>query len=272
LPEGDTIHRAARTLHEALAGSIVTRFETVLPALARVDDATPLRGRRIERVTARGKHLLIHLEGPLVLRSHLRMNGSWHIYRAGERWKKPRIDMRIVIATGAWVAVGFNIPVAEFVNDPDRHRDLRALGPDLLGETFDLAEALARMRERNDREIGEALLNQRIAAGIGNVYKSELLFVRNVNPFVRVGALDDAVLERLLTTARKLLQHNVARSGGGRETRSALRGGERLWVYGRRGRPCRRCGTTIEMRPQGSDARVTFWCPRCQPAPAAGGE
>jgi endonuclease-8 len=266
MPEGDTLHRVAKTLQAALAGKQVTRFETVLPALDRVDDQTPLRGRTIERVHAIGKHLLIEFSGGLTLRSHLRMNGTWHIYRAGERWMRPRSDMRLAIATEDFVAVGFNVPVAELLDERARVRseELRRLGQDLLGEQFDLAEARERVRAHGGQEIGNVLLNQRVVAGIGNVYKSELLFIRRLNPFRRVDELTNDEVDSLLTTARKLLRHNVERESGRRETRTSMRGEDRLYVYGRAGKPCRRCGTAIEMRKQGPDARVTFWCGKCQ--------
>jgi endonuclease-8 len=266
MPEGDTLHRVAKTLQAALAGKEVTRFETVLPALARVDDQTPLRGRTIARVHAIGKHLLIEFSGGLTLRTHLRMNGSWHIYRTGERWMRPRSDMRLAIATADFVAVGFNIPVAELLDAREKVRseDLRRLGPDLLADAFDAAAARERVRAYGDREIANVLLNQRVVAGIGNVYKCELLFIRRIDPFRHVGDLADGEIESLLTTARKLLRHNVERESGGRETRTSVRGDDRLYVYGRAGKPCRRCGTAIQMRKQGPDARVTFWCGKCQ--------
>jgi len=248
MPEGDTIFRIARTLDRALAGKIVTRFETALPRLARVDDQTPLRGRTLQRVTASGKHLIIEFSGDLFLRTHLRMNGSWHLYRSGERWRRSRDDMRIVIATADFEAVGFNIPVAEFLSDPTVTRQ----GPDLLSESFDIDEAIRRLRERGSTEIADALLDQRVLAGIGNIYKSEGLHAAGVNPFQRVDALTDDVLRRIVRKAKAMLE---------RSTRER----PRFLVYERRGQPCRRCGTPIEYRKQGPDARGTYWCPKCQP-------
>jgi endonuclease-8 len=249
MPEGDTLHRIARTLQMALAGRKVTRFETVLPKLARVDDQTPIRGRTIERVQAVGKHLLIRLSGDLELRSHLRMNGSWHIYRTGERWQRPRSDMRIVLGTDEWEAVGFNLPVAEFCHAGEPV----PVGPDLLADEIDVDDAVARLRVLASEEIAEALLNQRAVSGIGNIWKSETLWACRVWPFARVGAIDDAKLREIVVAARKLLKQSVASSSR-----------NRFSVYGRRGQPCRRCGTAIEMRNQGPDARVTYWCPWCQ--------
>lgn len=267
MPEGDTIYRAARTLHSALAGRTVTAFQTVLPRLARVDDQTPVKGRTIERVVAAGKHLIFDFSGGLHLRTHMRMNGSWHIYRAGERWKRPRRDMRVVVATETYVAVGFNIPVAEFLDQRAlaRQEDLRRIGPDLLDENFDAEEVLRRMRARQDAEIANVLLNQRVVAGAGNVFKSEILFLAGVHPLTRVGGISDADLHRLLAIARKLLRYNVRQRESSRITTGSIDRSKKLWVYGRHGEPCRRCGTAIEFRKQGTDARVTYWCPRCQP-------
>jgi endonuclease-8 len=245
VPEGDTIHRAARTLQQALAGQTITRFETVFPQLARVDDDHPIRGRTIERVRAVGKHLLMELSGGIALHTHMRMNGEWHIYRAGERWQRPRRDMRIVIETKEWAAVAFNITVADF--------EVPSVGPDLLGETFDAEEATRRIRTLGGEEIADALLNQSAVAGIGNIWKSETLFHCRVNPFVRVESIDDAKLDEILAMARKLLKRSVAASSRQEWT-----------VYGRANRPCRKCGTMIRMKKQGDDARVTYWCPRCQ--------
>lgn len=273
MPEGDTIYRAARTLQRALGGQVVTRFDSVFPALTRVHDDTPVTGRTIDSVTARGKHLLMTFSGELVLRTHMRMNGSWHIYRPGEPWQRPRRDMRIVVATDGFEAVGFSIPVAEWVKGRDvpRHEELRRLGPDLLGDAFDAGEAFARLRARPDLEIAEALLNQRVMAGIGNVYKSEVLFACRVSPFARVAALGDEALHCLIRTARTFLQANVSEGLaamttylGFRRTTRRDHPGERLWVYGRAGEACRRCATPVQIAKQGRDARLTYWCPSCQ--------
>jgi endonuclease-8 len=275
MPEGDTIYRAARTLNRALSGQTIERFETVLAQLARIDVDSPLRGRTIEAVSASGKQLIMQFSGDLTLRTHMRMNGSWHIYRPGERWRRRRADMRVAIHTGDWVAVGFNIPVAEFhdARSLARQADMRAQGPDLLGADFDPADALSRVRARPQATAAEVLLNQRIAAGIGNVYKSETLFLCGIHPFRAAAVLTDAQLEHLYTTARKLMQANVADGSsaaiitytGFRRTTHRSSEGERLWVYGRRGEPCRNCGTPIEYARRGLDARSTYWCPRCQP-------
>ena len=285
MPEGDTIFRTAHTLNRALAGRIVTRFESVFPALTRVADDDPIVGRTIESVRSRGKHVLMTFGGGLTLRTHMRMNGSWHIYRPGERWQRPARDMRVLVGTTDFVAVGFNVPIAEFLSDRDlaRHRQLRALGPDLLDSAFDADEARTRLRARGGEAIGDGLLNQRVVAGIGNVFKSEILFVAGIDPFRPVAAVSDEELSRTIDTARQLLHANVLgraqtttsrgpalserylfRESKGRRTTRSLDPDEKLWVYARGGKPCRRCGTPIESRKTGVDARLTYWCPQCQ--------
>ncbi len=256
MPEGDTIFRAARTLHSALAGRRVTRFETVLARLASVDDQKHVAGRTIERVVASGKNLIIDFSGGLHLRTHMRMNGSWHIYRSGERWRRPRDEMRIVIGTDHFVAVGFSIPVAEFhdTRGLERQEDLRRIGPDLLRDHFDIDDAVRRVRQRAEAEIANVLLNQRVVAGIGNIYKSESLFLSGINPFMKAGAIPDADLKRLLNIARKVLRSRVRTDAREYDP----------WVYMRSGKPCRRCGTKIKTKKQGEDARTTYWCPKCQ--------
>jgi len=278
MPEGDTIFRAARTLHRALAGKPVTAFESVLPALNRINEDAPIAGRTIEQVKAAGKHLLIHFSGNLILRTHMRMNGSWHIYRVGERWQRPRRDMRIVLSTADFEAVGFTIPVAEFITATRLSKDpsLRRLGPDVLSEAFDPAQVMENLRSRGCVEIAEALLDQRVLAGLGNVYKSEVLFMSSVHPFARVSDLSHEQLSSIVETARRILKVNVS---DGLEPMTTYRGlrrtthrrapTERLWVYGRARLPCRRCGTPIGVRKQGSDVRLTYWCPNCQDVPGA---
>jgi endonuclease VIII len=277
MPEGDLIFRTARTLHRALAGHEVVRFESVLPALTRIHEDTPITGRTVESVTAAGKHVLMRFSGGLVLRTHMRMNGSWHIYRPGEAWQRPRRDMRLVVATERFEAVGFNVPVAEFLTPADiaRDGDLRLMGPDLLGERFDADEAVRRFRERNSLEIADALLNQRIAAGAGNIYKSEVLFLCGVDPFTAVHRLSDEKLREILATARKHMTANVVDPKGGITTyrgyrrRPGREASERRYVYGRARKPCRKCGTLIKVRAQGPHARLTYWCPKCQDGSSA---
>jgi endonuclease-8 len=299
MPEGDTIFRAARTLDRALAGKTVVRFESVLPVLNRVHEDHPLTGRTIEHVRALGKHILMQFSGDLILHTHMRMNGSWHIYKTGEAWQRPRRDMRLVVTTADYEAVGFTIPIAEFLNESElrRHPVLgmssstapvvpgssradavapglsRTLGPDLLDSNFDRDEALQRLRARGAEPIADALLNQRVMAGIGNVYKSEVLFVSRINPFMPVDAINDGALARIIDTALKLLAANVVDGvapmttyTGFRRTTGRDDPSERLWVYGRARQRCRRCGTAILSSKHGQDARLTYWCPTCQPS------
>jgi endonuclease-8 len=273
MPEGDSIFRTARALHRALAGAHVSRFKSVLPALTRVDVDHRLAGRHIESVSARGKHVLMTFSGDIVLHTHLRMNGSWHLYRPGERWQCAARHMRIVIETENVVAVAFNVPVAEFLSSRDllRHPQLQALGPDPLDRSFDRAEVVRRMREHQREAIGDALLNQRVLAGIGNVLKSEVLFVAGIEPFGAVSDCSDADLERIVDTAKRLLETSVMEGSRTlsvateRRTTRALDPTATLWVYGRGGKRCRQCGTPIRASKTGTDARLTYWCPTCQP-------
>ena len=275
MPEGDTIFRAARTLHRALSGQIVTGFESVLPKLERVEVDSGVTGRTIDKVEARGKWLLIHFSGDLILLTHMLMSGSWHIYRPGEKWKRSRSDMRLIIHTAKIDAIGFNVPVAEFHTSDSlrRRRVFNQLGPSVLATEYDPAEVSRRLRAQPGLSVGEALLSQSLLAGIGNVFKSEICFSCGVHPFRIVASLSISELSCLVATARKFLLANVTDTSGDKiVTYSGLRrttgrtdNEENLWVYGRRGEPCRRCGTAIESRKQGLDARTTFWCSNCQP-------
>lgn len=277
MPEGDTIFRAARTLNRALAGHVVTRFESVFPHITRVHEDTPITGRTVNRVDARGKHLLMHFSGDLILRTHMRMSGSWHIYRPGERWLSSSGDMRVIVGTANFVAVAFKVPVAVFETERTIERDeaLGSLGPDLLSDDFSLQGVLRRMHapEQEILPINEVILNQRVVAGIGNVFKSETLFATGINPFKLVCELTDEKLTFLLNTAQRLLKMNVTDESadgittyvGWRRTMRRSDPLDRLWVYGRGGAPCRVCGTPIEYRKTGPDARGTYWCPSCQP-------
>lgn len=275
MPEGDTIFRAARTLNRALAGHQVTRFETVLPRLSRINEDTPITGRTIANVTSQGKWLLIEFSGDLILLTHMLMSGSWHIYRPGETWQRSRPDMRILIATDRILAVAFKVPVAEFHTAASlaRRKGFNQLGQDVLTEGFDEQAAQHSIRSRPDLEIGVALLTQSVLAGLGNVFKSEVCFASGINPFTRVASLTDFEIQKLIANSRKFMLANVSDNSGDqiitytgfRRTTRRADPSERLWVYKRAGQPCRRCGTSILLRKQGLDARVTFWCPRCQP-------
>ena len=268
MPEGDTIARAAAAMHRVLAGHVVTAFDTGLAHLARIDDDTPLAGRTIERCESRGKHLLLHFSGGLVLRTHMRMSGSWHLYRHGERWQRPARAMRIRIDIDAWVAVAFDVAEAEFLRDRDltRHRRLAALGPDLADPGFDHADAAARLAASGARPIGEALLDQRVVAGVGNVLRSESLFLAGLHPARPAEAVGPDAVARLVDAASGLIQRN-ARAGVGsmRNTTGRRAPGEALWVYQRTGQPCRRCGTAIRSAAPGLEGRRVYWCPHCQP-------
>jgi endonuclease-8 len=275
MPEGDTIFRSARALHRALAGQKIIAFASAYAPLARVNDDTPLAGRTVESVEARGKWLLIHISGDLILLTHMLMNGSWHIYRRGERWHRPRQQMRIVLTTEDYEAVAFNVPVAQFhtARTLERHTTLPKLGPDILKPAFAEDEAATRLLAHPKEEVATVIANQQVMAGVGNVFKSEICFACGVNPFRLVATLNAKEVQCLIDTARKQLSMNVLESSGDgpvtytgfRRTLRTSDESARLWVYNRSGRPCRRCGTAILMRKQGSGARSTYWCPQCQP-------
>ena len=275
MPEGDTIYRAARTLGQVLEGKVVTRFETTFAPLTATDDDTPVAGRTVEKVESRGKWLLIFFSGELILVTHMRMSGAWHIYRAGERWHRPRREMRVVVATAEYEAVAFNVPVAKFYTAKALERDTAIPKPDtdLLAAKFVEYAARERLLARGGEEIGSVLLNQQVMAGLGNVYKSEVLFACGVDPFRRVNSLLSAEVDCILERARRFLVMNVREGAdggmftytGARSTTSASDPGARLWVYRRAGKQCRRCGTEIQMRRQEPGARSTYWCPVCQP-------
>jgi endonuclease-8 len=275
MPEGDTIFRAARTLNRALAGNVVIGFETVLPKLSRVEFDSAITGRTVESVEAKGKWMSMNFSGGLVLLTHMLMNGSWHIYRPGEAWQRRRIDMRIVVKTEKIWAVAFNVPIAEFHTEDTlrRRQGFRNLGQDVLGAEFDPATSAQHLRTRKDFQVGVALLTQSLMAGLGNVYKSEVCFACGINPFRRVEDLSENEVSCLVETSRKFLLANVTDPAGDqittyrgmRRTTGRSNSEERLWVYGRRNQPCRQCGTPVESRKQGEDARTTFWCPACQP-------
>jgi endonuclease-8 len=283
MPEGDTLFRIAHTLRKALLGKRVERFETRDERDASVNARRPVAGRSVEMVEARGKHLLIVFRGPaspavktperlqmelqkddLVLHTHLRMTGSWHIYRPGERWQKPERLAVAAIHTADFVAPCFSAPIVELLTAAEtvRHPQLSKLGPDAMTVEFDPAAARERIRARPELPIGVAIMNQRLMSGVGNVYKSEVLFLEKISPFALVGELSDEALDRVIAACHKLMRLND--KGGGRRTMFTLDDSKRVWVYGRSGEPCRVCGETIEMQRQGLDARSTYYCPECQ--------
>jgi endonuclease-8 len=225
-------------------------------------------GSHVTSVEPLGKHMVIRFDNGLALHTHLRMAGTWHRYAPGERWRLPAWKAKVVLEVPEHVVVCFNAPVAELMPDRavDLHPAMLSLGPDLLADNFDAAQAFERLRLRSDMEIAEALLDQRVMAGIGNVYKSEVLFIEAVNPWTHVSALPDAKLQALITTARRLLLENIQTASPHRvTTRGDPRARGSLWVYGRANRPCTRCGTLIRTRRQGALNRPTYWCPHCQP-------
>jgi endonuclease-8 len=279
MPEGDTIYRSARAMQRAIGGQVCTGFETGLATLARVNDDKPVAGRRIEKVEARGKWLLVHFSGDLILLTHMLMSGSWHLYRTGEKWFMGKDKMRAVIRTAEWQAVAFNVPVAEFhtARSLARNTQVPKLGLDVLGEGYTVENAVAKLKaygaEHPEAEIAVVLLNQRVLAGLGNVYKSEVAFAAGVNPFRPMRTITDREYEVMAERAQRWMKENVADGKGdgivtyfgNRRTTGNSNRDDRLWVYGRKGQECRRCGAAIEGRKQGVQARSTFWCPGCQP-------
>ena len=263
MPEGDTLRRTAAGLAPHLVGRVVTaaRVRPGGPQVQRVVGAT------VDAVEAAGKNLLIRFDNGLELRTHLRMTGSWHRYRPGERWRRPESRARLVLEVPGAVAVCFDAPVVELFETRAAaiHPTLSRLGPDLLDPAWSpdhAAEARRRLRDpaRAGLSISEALLDQRALAGIGNIWRNETLFAERVDPFARVADLDDATLARLVATARRLLRGSAG----------VVPGRVPLAVYGRAGRPCRRCGTLLRTRPlPGELPRTTYWCPTCQPTTEA---
>ncbi|KOG27645.1 Fpg/Nei family DNA glycosylase [Streptomyces resistomycificus] len=267
MPEGDTVWQAAKRLHGALAGKALTRSDLRVPKYATAD----LTGRTVLDVTPRGKHLLTRIEGGLTLHSHLRMDGSWKVYADNQRWTGgPTHQIRAILGNADRTAVGYRLPVLELLRTTDEHRAVGHLGPDLLGPDWDPDQALANLLADSARPLGEALLDQRNLAGIGNVYKSELCFLLGVTPWVPVGVLPADRTAQLPALAKKLLEINRDRP----IRATTGRRGQDLFVYGRARRPCLRCRTSIRVADQGdgSRERPTYWCPTCQqgPAPAPG--
>ena len=263
MPEGDTVWRVSRRLDEALAGRVLTRSDFRVPRYATTD----LAGRVVHESLPRGKHLLIRVDGGVTIHTHLRMDGSWRIWPAG---RPPPRDhrVRLVLENADWQAVGYLLGVVEVVPTAREDRVVGYLGPDLLGPDWDADEAVRRLAATPDRPAGEALLDQRNLAGIGNLYKAEVLFLRGISPWQPVGSIGD--MHALVELARRLLEANKERPSQV-TTGNPARGAE-TWVYGRAGRPCRRCGTTIRAESRADSGapaaeRMTYWCPACQPGP-----
>jgi endonuclease-8 len=260
VPEGDTILRAARTLDRWLRGREVTRAESRVADLP----ATRLVGRRVVGVDARGKHLLVRFDSGAVLHTHMRMTGSWHVYRAGERWRKRRDDARIVVEAGERVAVCFNAPVVELLAAGGErvHPALTKLGPDVLAEPLDLDQVRRRAgAQPPGLTVGELLLDQHVVSGIGNIYRCETLFCEGVSPWTPVAALGRGRLDAIVTTAATLMRRHVEH---GYST-------DRPLVYRRSGRPCYRCRRRIRSASLGAAPRTVYWCEGCQPPPPQDG-
>ena len=278
MPEGDTIFRSARALNRALAGKVVTAFRSTYPLLKRFHEDTPLTSQTVTEVESRGKWLLIHFSGGATLTTHMLMNGSWHIYRPGQRWQAPSNAARIVIENADYLAVGFNVPVAE-IHTPEslaRNRRIPPPASDLLRPDFNADAAIERILAQAGEELGTVLLHQRVLAGIGNVFKSEICFVARLNPFQAINTLSRGQIVEIIAIAKRQLSANVLEDsrekivtwrGAGRRTTNNSDPTESLWVYGREDQPCRLCNALIRARKQGTDARITFWCPQCQPMP-----
>ncbi len=255
MPEGDTIWRAAAMLRERLAGRRVVR--------ARPDALNRLAGSTVSAVDSIGKHLVIRFDNGWALHSHMRMRGLWQVYRHGERWRRPEWQAKAVLETADAVAVCFSAPVMEIVRDA--RAPLRHLGPDILADGWDSAEVVKRARALDPAPIGEVMLDQRVTAGIGNVYRCEALWQRRINPWAPTADLGDQQLAALFETARTAMRANL-RGGYTRRFPGYGKGA----VHGRRGRPCPRCGTPVRMKAMGEHPRFVYWCPSCQAQPGGG--
>ncbi|NNL12761.1 MAG: Fpg/Nei family DNA glycosylase [Acidimicrobiia bacterium] len=259
MPEGDTLYQAARRLQPLVGGEAV-RLDGSARAVQ--EWRGRLAGRRVEEIRSRGKHLLIHFEGALAVRTHLGMTGQWHRYSPGERWRKSPGKARVVVETADQVAVCFAAPDVSAGPRVMIENEIAHLGPDLLADEFDPTEAAARAVDSTAETVADLLLDQRVMAGVGNVYKSEVLFLERLHPLTPLSDLGSQQLIGLATRSRRLLWANRVRS-----TRNTTGYGRNahLWVYGRAHRSCRRCGTSIERDELGEHGRTTYWCPRCQP-------
>ena len=262
MPEGDSLHRTAHTLKRVLAQQRLVRVRSSVPAVARAE----LAGHVVADVTARGKNLLIRFDDGRVLHTHLRMNGSWHVYRPGERFQRPEHQARVVLEVADALAVCFSAPTVRLLapnaceNDPY----LQGLGPDLIPDEFDEQRAIDGLIALADVPLGEAVMNQTALAGIGNIWKSETLFSCRLNPFLPVSTLSREAVGEIVSTARRLLRAS-ARS---QTAQASVEGGHgKFWVYGRSGKPCRKCGSAVRMQRQGSQLRSTYYCAQCQGVP-----
>jgi endonuclease-8 len=259
VPEGDSVLVAATRLHAALAGDRLVRTDLRVPAFA----ASDLSGQTVTEVAARGKHILLRTDAGVTLHTHLKMDGTWRLRRPGEALGGPDHQIRAVVATERWVAVGFLLGIVEVLPTRDEDRVLGHLGPDVLGPDWDPEEAARRLGLRPERPIGDALIDQRVMAGPGNVYRSEICFLRGMNPWTPVRDVND--LDAVVALTKRLMEAN--RATGAQVTTGDTRPGRSRWVYGRGRRPCLRCGTPIRRGELGEagEERVVYWCPSCQP-------
>ena len=262
MPEGDTLHRTAHTLQRVLARQRLVRVRSSVQSIAEAG----LAGHVVEEVSARGKNLLIFFDDGRVLHTHLKMRGSWHVYRPLERWQRPEHQARVVLELSDALAVCFAAPTVRLLASGAAAADayLNGLGPDLIPNEFNEALAIDGLIALGDLPLGEAIMKQTALAGIGNIYKSETLFLCQTNPFLPVSALDRACLREVVERARALLRQNALPGSTYRTTTGASSGGGRYWVYRRSGRACRVCGALIALRRQGALHRSTYYCPACQ--------
>ncbi|MDQ1437885.1 MAG: endonuclease [Acidimicrobiaceae bacterium] len=272
MPEGDTIFRTARSLGQWLEGREITAARTTAAAVP----AAKLVGQRVTGVEAKAKHLLIRFDSGVVLHTHMRMTGAWHVYRAGERWRKPAYQARVVLEAGERVAVCFNAPVVELLakRGEEVHPALTRLGPDVLVDPLDLEEVRRRLAARPpSMAIGEVLLDQQVVSGIGNIFRCEALFAERVDPWAPWPDLAPETIDALVTAAARLMRARIATSPepAAESTAGPTAGPAtmrtrpaRPAVYGRTGRPCYRCRTPVATAKLGQQARDVYWCPKCQ--------
>ncbi len=273
-------------MQKAVGGKVVTAFEASVATLASVADDKGVVARKVEKVEARGKWCLIHFSGDLILLTHMLMSGSWHIYKTGEKWWMGRNRMRCAITCGDYQAVAFNVPVAEFhtARSLERNSQVPKLGVDILSDEYSTEAGVRALKERAAThpgdEVAVALLNQRVLAGLGNVYKSEVAFAAGVNPFRQMRTITEREMEVMADVSQRYMKANILDGSGdgivtysgNRRTTHSMDRSDRLWVYGRQGQECRRCGAIVMMRKQGEQVRSTYWCPSCQPWIAAEGQ
>ncbi len=260
MPEGDTVWLAARRLDDALGGQQLLDSDFRIPSLA----TTNLAGHQVVQVRSYGKHLLFRLDNALTLHTHFKMTGSWHLYRPERPWRGgPDHEVRAVLRTTGWTAVGYRLPVIELLSTRDEPSIIGHLGPDILDPNVDIEDVVRRLQREPDRAIGDALLDQTIVAGFGLIYVSEGLFLHGVSPWTPVREVTD--LPQLINRTRRLMAANQGH--GAQVSTGDLR--EQHYVYGRAKRPCRRCGTRICFGRQrsGRYERDAYWCPHCQPGP-----